>query len=232
MTSDEALDRIRSRGHWRINVRPSGFDHTRIPRISDLVDAVASARVDLRGWPYPYFDQSEPPTILTDHIQQVVSWGTHHELWRFYQSAQFIHLFAMREDWWDPKAGEPNLKSGSTLSLQGTLFTLTEVFLFAARLAEIFALGPEVTVSYKLVDLGGRQLQTFAPNRVPLGPYRRTAAELHEFGQDVTRPAEFLMANAGEIAVDEAIKVYERFTWVPARENVAEDQRHFLERRW
>lgn len=232
MTPGEVLDLVRSRGHWRVNIKPSAFDDSRIPRVSDLIEGVSSARVDLRGWPYPYFDQSEPPAILTDHIQQVVSWGTHHELWRFYQSGQFIHLLAMREDWWDPTAGEPNIGPGSTLSLQGTLFTLTEVFLFAARLAEMFALGPEVTISYKLVELGGRQLQTFAPNRLPLGPYRRTAAELHEFGQDVTRPTEFLIANAAELAIDETIKVYERFTWVPARENVAEDQRQFLERRW
>jgi hypothetical protein len=230
MNADQVLQTIKSRGHWRVNIRPSVFDPQRIPNLSTLRSALGSARVSLRGWPYPYFDPNDPPALLTDHIQQLVSWEGYHELWRLYQSGQFIHLFSMREDWWESGA-PPRIDPGTVLSLGSTLYTVTEIFLFAARLAEHLGLGPDVSISYKVVGIGGRQLTIFEPGRVPLGHYRRTSQDLAEFGQERTESAEALISGAAEMAVDEVLKIYERFTWTPAREDVIEDQRKFLQRR-
>lgn len=174
--------------------------------------------------------------MWTEAAQGVVDWEHFIEIWRLYQSAQFVHLFAMHEDWWadtgllkSDRLGR--IKPGQLLDVTGVLFTMTELFVFASRLAEVLNFGPEVTVSYTLFGLEGRQLQTVDHRRMPLRDYRKAATELTHFGYQLTVPAGKLIASAPELAVDETMRVYERFHWDPARQSLVDDQRKLLERR-
>jgi hypothetical protein len=110
-----------------------------------------------------------------------VTFAAHHEVWRLYQSGQFVHLFSMNEDWIEdrkhPWTGEP-IKPGDILEVTSTLWTLTEMFLFCARLVEALSIGPEVTVSYKLVGLKNRRLQTLDPMRAIARSTRAIGASL------------------------------------------------------
>lgn len=233
MTREEVLQRIRSRGHWRVRLTPSSFDSERIGSLAELEEAVQDAHVQLRGWPYPFFERAVVSRV-DDYIQGAVAWNEHNELWRLYQSGQFIHYFSMREDWWDdgvPLSSGHRVEPGTHLSLLSTLFSFTEIFLFSARLTERLALGPEVKVMYSLIGLRNRQLQIFEPGRVSLNQTRRSSEELDELSREVTLAPEELIASAEEFAVDQALLVFERFNWEPARESVLDDQRKFLERR-
>jgi hypothetical protein len=138
----------------------------------------------------------------------------------------------MREDWWEESVGRSGRTGlGRFLEVTWTLFSLTELFLFASRLVEAFRLTGDVVLSYRLFRLEGRQLQTADPRRVPLSEYREAAADLHHFGQELSVPATTLIADASRMAIDESLRVYQLFRWEPARETVEEEQRRLLERR-
>lgn len=225
------LDKIRSRGHWRVNIYPSEFQQGRVSSLADLERIFRDCHVELRGWDYPH-DPKEGVNRGADYIQGMVSWAHYYELWRLYQSGQFMHYFGMREDWYEEgRVAGIELKPGTVLSVTSTLYTITEFFLFAARLTERVPLGPDVTVSYKLIGIAGRQLQTLDPGRARLLEWRKASTDINEYGNDVTVAAAELIARAKDLAIDQAIQVYERFHWDPARDAVAEDQRRFLERR-
>ena len=141
----------------------------------------------------------------------------------------------MNEDWMD----DPNARwssgpiaPGTILEVTSTLWMFTEMFLFMARLVEALTLGPEVVISYTLIGIGSRQLQTLDPRRIPLHEWRRAAPDLKEFGQELTLPVSRLVASSSDLAVDQALVLYERFHWEPDRASVVEEQRKLLERRF
>ncbi|HEX9215906.1 MAG TPA: hypothetical protein VF864_02915 [Gemmatimonadales bacterium] len=228
-----ALDKeIRSRGYWRVNIRPSVFIAERAA-LRDLEAIARDAVVQLRGWDYPHFPR-DGVTRGNDFIEAATeaAFISHLEVWRLYQSGQFIHVFSMREDWVEgtPLPGLGNVKPGELLSLESTLYTITEIFLFAARLAQRMALGPEIVVEYGLFGLANRRLETFNPERDSLF-LTHGKANTPSFERTVTEKAERIGARAPEIALEQTLKLYERFGWDPPKESVQEEQRRFVERR-
>src|ERR1043166_6582061 len=99
MGAKEVEKKIRSRGYWRVVIRPSSFIAERA-RLRDLEQIARDTVVQLRGWDYPHFPR-DGVTRGNDFIEALTDsgWIQHIELWRLYQSGQFVHLFAMREDW-------------------------------------------------------------------------------------------------------------------------------------
>jgi hypothetical protein len=231
-TAEAVLATIRSRGYWHVQLRPTTFEKQRVPAIVDLEHAVRRARVELRGWDYPHVSQRDGIARHGDYIQGVVSWQTHHEVWRLFQSGQFVHVFAMREDWLVDYPQYDHLQPGQLLEVTDTLWTLTEVFLFCSRLVEALGLTGDLVLLYGLIGLEGRQLQTLDVRRVPLMESRKAAADLHEFGDALTVPAETLIGAAADLAVEQALQLYARFHWQPDRPSVVEEQRKLLERRF
>jgi hypothetical protein len=224
---------IRSRGHWQIQLRPTIFNDQRVGSLGELERAFRSAHVVLRGWDYPH-EPEGGPSRHKDYIQGTVSWEWFHEVWRLYQSGQFIHLLSLREDWMaEGSLGlQKPIEPGTILDVTETLWTLTEAFLFCARLVESLAIGPDVTLAYNLVGIGSRQLQTLDPRRLPLRNWRKSSPDLHEYGKELTVPVSKLITSATDMAVDQALAIYERFMWEPARQSVVEEQRRLLERRF
>jgi hypothetical protein len=232
-STDALVKTIRSRGYWQVQLRPVAFEEKRISSLAALEHALRRAHVQLRGWDYPHIDERQGEIGRhKDFVQGTANFGAHHEVWRLYQSAQFVHLFTMMEDWLEVYGGKYDVKPGEILEVNATLWMLTEMFLFFGRLVEALNLTGDVVVSYKLVGLAGRQLQTLDPLRHPLMEWRKAATELHEYGDDVTRPSATLIGSARDLAVAEALKLYERFHWEPDRASVVEEQRKLLERRF
>ena len=187
--------------------------------------------MELRGWDYPH-DPREGTTRHSDFIQGVVSWENYHELWRLYQSAQFVHIFAMREDWWEENSfSQAHPPVGTALSYASTLFTLTEIFTYAARLAEATSILSDVSCSYRLYGLGGRRLMTFDPNRSQFDGSRKASADLSDFGNVISVPPAVLIGQANPIAIEQAMMVFERLNWNAPKQMLVDDQRKFLERR-
>ena len=98
MNTETLLNKIKSRGYWMVEIRPTKFDKLRIPTLSKAQEIIQSCIVTLRGWDYPHLSHRD--TERTQGVNWVASWADfmgHLEYWRFYQSTQFLHLFSIRE---------------------------------------------------------------------------------------------------------------------------------------
>lgn len=231
MNSDELLNRIRATGYWRVNLRPSVYEPVRFPRLADCWDAVESAKVSLRGWDYPDIDDSIHGN-MANWIESGSDFGEHVEYWRLYQSGQFVHYFAMFEDYrevpWTSTAYPGRGKPDKYLEILNTLLRMTEIFEFAARLAQRNVLSPDVVLNLSLHGTSGRQLVYWDLSRFVRRAYTCTIPEI-QF-ERTHRQAE-LMAGVEELSRSAAVHFFERFNWVqPPAELFAADQRRLLTR--
>jgi hypothetical protein len=180
MNKDEIIKKIKSKGYWEINIRPDIYNSQRLER-QKIKDIVRSAVVELRGWDYPHFrDREGEPYPILDGIEKIIDWSNHIEFWRMTKSANFYHLLALREDWMEDveyrniwSRGD-ELKEKKWLGVFGTLYTLTEIFEFAKRLATQNIFDDNMIIDIKLYDLKNRQLVVDSYNRVPF-MFPRTA---------------------------------------------------------
>ncbi len=208
---------------------PSAFNAERRSWLADLEKIIGEVNVQLRGWDYPHIPD-EGISRSETYIEGTVSWAHYIELWRLYKSGQYVHLFAMEEDWFkDGGLAMLDFEPGTVLGLESVLYTMTEVFVFASRLADTFPLGPDVVVQVRLKGLANRQLISF--NRPHFGFRSDRRANVNDFASESTLSSQELMAHHSEVAVEQSLKLFELFHWDPARQTVVEDQRRLLERR-
>ena len=97
----ELLEKIRSRGYWRIVIHPATFLEKRVSKISTLYPLLQKISVQLRSWDFPRLDPRTPPVTDVDWIGQESEWERFVEVWRIYQSGQFVDVAGMTEDWHD-----------------------------------------------------------------------------------------------------------------------------------
>ena len=76
------LEKIRTRGYWRVVIRPGAFEEKRIPNYSDLFQIVEKNSVRLRGWDYPHVDYHRQPQCGTDWVGQEYDCQDEIEVWR------------------------------------------------------------------------------------------------------------------------------------------------------
>jgi hypothetical protein len=155
------LDKIRTRGYWRIVIRPTAFEENHIPNYSDLFPVVEKNSVRLRGWDYPQIDDQSQPLRGRDWVGQEFARQDEIEVWRLYTSGQFVHFFTIWGDWrdhstvWPP---EPGWKPGRFLYYIPTVYSFVEIWEFAARLALSPAGAASMRVELQLHGLQGRRL--------------------------------------------------------------------------
>jgi hypothetical protein len=157
----ELLANIRQRGHWRVLIRPRPYRKDRLD-IGVLLPIVEQARVRLRGWDFPHVKRPDVVTYL-DFIEQGTESDHHVELFRFYQSGQFVHYSGFSDDWRDQSTWWPpdaKWRRGMWLGIGTTIYRFTEAFEFAARLAGTEAGDGANTVTV-LVEANGLQGRLF-----------------------------------------------------------------------
>ena len=225
------LEKIHSKGYWRIVIRPTIFDKERIPTLTKCREIIDDAVVRLRGWDYPYFDNSQIINNV-DSIAIGVEFMHHIEFWKFFQSSQFVHHFACYEDHLE-KPKFPSYKmdttSGKYLSILSTLYSITEIFQFISRLISKEILIPKVEVTIGLYDMKDRQLFFGEQSR-----YLRKAyiSNIPEIIFNKTYISEQVLTSAAELAMEATIWVFERFNWLHYSKVIfPEEQKKFLEKR-
>ncbi len=229
----ERLNKIHSTGYWRVNIRPTSFEETRIDSLAACREIVEHSSVQLRGWDYPHVDQRELANG-EDWVESGADFRGNVEYWRFYQSGQFVHHFACREDHeLDPNELPPGVHEPSPsrryLSILSSLYTITEIFEFTARLASRGVLSPQALISIKLVGTEGRQLFFWDAGRHLSRDY---ICRIPEMTFSTTYAEAELLAQASELALGTTAWIFERFNWTPVPTGVlARDQRNLLERR-
>jgi hypothetical protein len=236
----ELIDKIKSRGYWRVNIKPTKFNKNSIPSLDECRQLIEESKVYLRGWDYPHLPR------LGEGLVNGVDWieaSTESmimipitEYWRFYQSAQFAHLFNCAEDWMSRdqlQIQNPlNLPlPDRVLSIFNTVYRVTEIYEFAARLAakEIFRSDLSITVElHGMKDRGlvitDRTHALLRENyicRVDDLPYPPKVISI-----------ETLLAQSSELALENIVWFFERFNWqyIPVH-RMRDAQRRLLERR-
>lgn len=222
----ELLDKIHSVAYWRVVIRPAEFDTRRIPSLGQCKEIVEASQVVLRGWDYPHLE--EVRTGGDDWIESGCDWeGRHLEYWRFHTSAQFAHQFSAIEEFHRlTRTPAPE----RYMIVPNMLYTVTEIFEFAARLARHDILRPTAHVSIQLHGMRDRELTYQDLMRsMGFGPY---VCSRDEITYETDASDAQLLGRAAELAIDATIALYERFEWFsPSRAPLVEEQRKFLERR-
>lgn len=206
------VTKIRTRGFWRVVIRPSTFVPDRV-RYEALEEIMRRAAVRLRGWDFPHFDKGGLAYGM-DFVGSETDWQHHLESWKFFQTGQFVFLGGMKLDWRDQSTLSdplPGFAARRVLGVIESLWTITEVFELAARLATTPAGAEEIVVRVELGDLMGRELFVDEPRRMPL--QQTCIANIESFAKDFTVSPEALLASADELAVAAAQEVFVRFGW-------------------
>ncbi|MHB8576084.1 MAG: hypothetical protein ACYDCQ_12220 [Dehalococcoidia bacterium] len=232
--SDALLGRIHETGYWRILLHPTVFEERRIPTLRACEELIDASKVRLRVWDYPHFEPASRTTIRGDDwLQCSTDFANYVELWRLYQSGQFVHQFGVRQDRLPPTPTTSAGRAGDViqqprfLDFVEVIFTLTEILEFTRSLAYRGVLDPDVSLRIELHGMQDRML--VSPRRFVHEYY---IASCDDIAWTCTEPAPVVIADAPQLAIDAAMHIFERFNWPdPPRAVFEEDQRRFLERR-
>lgn len=222
------LDRITSRGYWKVIIRPTAYEEDRLT-LNECRQSVTDNVVFFRGWDYPHTDRNEIEARQSS-IQHETNWSHYIECWRMYQSGQFVHLFGIQEDWArETRAGGWDIEPEEWLSVLNALYQITEIFEFASRLASTQVIEDQAQISIGLHGLEGRTLFMTDAGRMLRGVYTCGEDDLSRRRQ-VT--AQELLGRSAELALDHARWLFERFNWEHVPLDVLEnDQQDLIEGR-
>lgn len=226
---EEILAKIKSRGYWFVVIRPVKFEEKRIRSLGECEELVRKCAVSLRGWNYPHYGRSKSGI---DYVESVTDWECYKELWRMYQSGQFVHFFSCREDWWHESSSRyvKKAKPGSVLSVLSTLYSITEIYEFASRLAQKDVFDSELYISIKLHGMRDRRLIILEPMRLLFRDYICAVDDLPLPPKKIS--VERILGRGHDLALDDTIWIFERFNWhSPPRGILKEEQKKLLERR-
>lgn len=224
----DLVEKIRSKAHWRVVIRPTEFKANRIDSLGKCKQTIESSRILLRGWDYPHLDQIRPDR---DWVESSCDWeqGGHLEYWRFYQSGQFVHLRAAFEEYRElPWTRSPRPTPDRYLEYVGVLYSMTEIFEFAARLARQDILRPNALVEIELNDMKERELTSWHS----VWGLEGYVSQTPQITYQLTLPHTEIVARSADLAIDASVAVYERFGWFdPPRGELVEQQKKLVERR-
>lgn len=234
MSTQELIKKIQSKGYWRVEIRPTIFNKLHVPTLGEAQKIVKSCIVSLRGWDYPHWNQNTIQN-MQDWVESWVDWDHFIEYWRFYQSGQFIHLFAIHEDHMNMEEILPisyplKTKHAGYLGFVSALYQVTEIFEFAARLSNKGIFSPKAFISISLHNIKDHQLVTYGGSRFLRNDYVHSTDTPILIEQEISD--QDLVSKSDEFALDYIVNIFERFQWNnPPRQAFSEDQKKLREHR-
>lgn len=237
-TPEILRNKIKEAPHCRVVIRPGEFVEERVESLGKCWRLIESSRVYLRDRSYPHLDYQHR-RYGKNWVESWDEYRAHKEYWRFYQSGQFLHLLAFREDYFRDTAEEKarsdvpelnNLSPSGYLDAISSLRTITEIFEFAARLTQKVGFGDSISTIIQMVGVKDRVLFVSDPARDFSRPY---LAREHTLSKEWSLSTEQLLGESSELALDAAEWFFERFQWMdPPRQVLADIQRRLLERQF
>ena len=227
----ELLEKIRSRGYRRVVIRPGNFVETRVSNIYALYPLLEKISVQLFGWDFPHLDPPDQLHTDSDWIGQEVERLYHIELWRFYQTGQFVQMSALAEDWIDESsdfAKEKIWKPGHLLSVERTVFRFTEIFELASRLALTEAGDELIHIEISVNGLSGRALRVNPETRMPFPTSMKASIKELPYKVDLSRTQ--LITESRDLALKPALELFRHFGWDPGLEILRDIQGELFHR--
>ena len=219
MTSEaEILQKIKSRGYWEIEIRPTTYRQDRIslPKCREIIE---SHQVRLRGWYYPHVAHHEYGEVFTgnEYVEGLVDSPKHCEVWRMYKSGQFIHYLNFWEDWiaHDPYyyiANEKGQIIRSVKEILMTVYTVTEIFTFASRLASSKLFDKRVHISLKMNNTINRSL-IFGESSFDRVLYDSYTCKINEIIVERDLEVDDVLDNSAKLAMDVVEEIFYKFNW-------------------
>ncbi len=233
----ELIEKIKSRGYWRINFQP--LVHVQKLKLGECRDIVEKYNVELRGWNYPHFPRRIGDDTGLDPCENFyegwVDWRNHTEFWRMYESGQFLHYLALREDWMESddwvNVHQLRISPKTVIGIIGSIiWQLTEIYEFLSRLTTTGIYDDGVRVFISLNNTKGRKLWIDDTIRIGFSTDYKTGAEKIEFTKKYTK--EDVITTPKELAFEVIIYICDRFGWNRASvEVIKKDQDDLLNRR-
>lgn len=231
---------IKTRGYWKIHIYPNSKDFIPIEPINKGKEIIRSASVQFRGWDYPHYPTKQIPdrqNIYTagDKIEAWIDYNQYKEIWRLYNTGQFIHLFSLREDWFkEGSMASKKLKEippGEIFGITVAVYTITEIYSFIRNLIQNGLYKSEIAIEIILFGTKDRKLYIFDPNRMPLIEEYKSMVTIINFPKKLYKIQE-LEANYLDFAFEQIVYLFHQFNWDnPNTEAIKEDQRKLVERR-
>jgi hypothetical protein len=228
------VEKIKQRGYWVFRIRPKVFIENAIENLNACHILIRDNKVSLRGWDFPHYpDYSNECTNADGYIECSVDWSYFVEYWRLYQSAQFYFLKGCWEDWHEQAEGlfrsTAKLQPKTSIDLLSVVYTLTEAFEFAARLASRGLLGNASMIELSLNNCKGRKLITLDPGRFLTGDYR-CGVDIIPFKIEISNDE--LLRDSALLSRKAMHKIFELFNWRSVGVNqFQQEQENFLYRR-
>jgi hypothetical protein len=200
---------IRERGHYEIVIRPEGSIDDRVP-YDELHSILQQCAVKLRGWPFPFVGSQNDAEPLEDSIRQNEDWERYREIWRFYQSGQFVYIGGFHEDWPERGATE-SYRPQSNHALLGCYDVsarCAETYELAARLANTVAGDNLMRISITLRNINDRQLYMEDPARQLAWSH---TARIPEYTFDEMVKRDNLLAQPRVLARHATKEIFSRF---------------------
>jgi hypothetical protein len=206
-------EKIQTRGHWWITVRPVDYEERRVDNILNLVPLVQKLSVQLQVWDFPYTDVNQRPQIDGSWVGQSIEWENFLESWQIYKSGQFTFLGAFLYDWPSTRFTYSEPQGSPVLLVEDALRRYVGIFEFAARLARSPVGSQQMFVRVGAHNLSDRFLVNEPMN--PFGFRFPKIADLKEFLQEREFEREELAGDAERIALSWATELFRRFNWDP-----------------
>lgn len=213
---------IKSRGYWQVIIRPVKFEDKKVPDFPTLTSTLQSCIVKIRGWDFPQISPKTSIIRTDEYISQELSWEHTREYFRLYFSGQFYFLFAIRYDWRDQSTiwpSDKDWKPGSVIGIGEILYTLSEIYLFASRLARSQLGDSQIEIGYKLGNIQGRHLVVDDPKKWGFD-YARTSG-VSTIERTKTISTDILITSVKELVIDSGIEIFQLFSWDTSKEIVA-----------
>jgi hypothetical protein len=231
--STEVLEKIKSRGHWWIIIRPDLYIEERIPTLAGCQELIAKHQLRYRSWYFPHLDAQGLHRGLR-YIEQATALGSIKETWRFYQSAQFAFARGLAEDWiedevWPPGQQGPSITPGTKLGILSALHHLSEIYEFTARLAQTGIFDNKLFLSVNLVSTEGREVFFWGGDR-HLRPGH--ICSVPELLREKTYNATDFIARSREYSFEHFLWLVERFGFDASPEIFKRDQENFFHGRF
>jgi hypothetical protein len=241
---EKLINKIKKNGYWKVIIRPVDFKEDRITDKDTASKIIEDSQIVFRGWDYPHVDSSKG--IIRsgpDSVASFCDWkdGGQFEFWKLYLNGQFVHYFSMKEDYRIDEEDKSNiLKSFSFskpdqkidifFSIINVLYTITEIFFFAANLAKLADYKKETEINIEIGNVKGRALFFWGqPFRFLSNIY---TCEYEPINEKRIVSTEDLISNTAELALDLTISILKEFNWKKANKNIfREDQIKLIEKR-